>query len=408
MKTVTLSFWIIKNKEKVVFGVLFIALFMIVKINCKQSAQLFSKGHFIMNQHLIPEYLPVSCGAKEIKSLPENDKFAMINGQNEFAIASLQSNGDLTTHVILRNYPNRVTDGAECEGLYSDDAGKIFWTIQTRAILALNTVTKKTFDPLFAFNGNTSLAQTIMVDNENEIIRGQVFDLTGGRGRSKTYLVSYNCKNDLLGEPGKPYKGFLFYLGRGEFLWCETLGAMDTVQWHVCDTNLENIRHNRLTEELTKRQITMNGNATPHSPKKKMMVACKEINDTMTYFSVRWNEDMSEVKIEPLILQIPQNGGMERWWHFSEDGNWLIATFWEFTPEEKQTIVFFHIDDKYPQGISLPVFGEETYYKKQGCFVNHSDLGPLYLDWSPDHANTLLVYRLNDVLKVLAGKAGVK
>jgi hypothetical protein len=117
---------------------------------------------------------------------------------------------------------------------------------------------------------------------------------------------------------------------------------------------------------------------------------------------------MSEVKIEPLILQIPPNGGFEDVWQFSDDGEWLSATYWELHPVEKQTIVFFSVNDKFPQGISMPVFGEETYFQKNGCFLNHSELGPLYLDRSPLNENALNIYKLNDVYKVLANTAGVK
>jgi len=361
-----------------------------------------------MNDHLVPELVPVNCGITEIKNLPEPNKFALINGHNEFAIADLQKKGKVKTEVIVPNFPKSGLDGGECEGLYSNAEGTILWTIQVRAILGVNTLTEKTFDPLFAFGGNTSLVNTMMLDSKNEIILGRVLDLDGENDESKKYLISYDCKNDSLGKPGKPFKGYPFYIGNNEFLWCETFGSMDKVQWHICDVNLENIRHNKLTDELTKKQITVWGATTPISPKKRIMIGGIEVNNEMTYFSIRWNPDMSEAKIEPLLLQIPQNGGLEHGWYFSEDGSWLTATFTTFFQEKKQTIVFFHISDIYPQGISMPVFGEETYYLKDGCFLNHSELGPLYLDRSPLNENVLNVYKLNDVLKVLAGSAGIK
>lgn len=91
-------------------------------------------------------------------------------------------------------------------------------------------------------------------------------------------------------------------------------------------------RYNKLTEALTEKQIAIWGPVTPVCPVKRIMVGGKEAGNDLTYFSIRWNQDMSEVKIKPLVLQIPQNGWFESGWYFSEDGNWLtatVATFYE-------------------------------------------------------------------------------
>jgi hypothetical protein len=369
-----------------------------------------------MDNHLVPEHIPVFCGITEMKSLPEPDKFALINTYNEFAIAKLPKNGDLEIHTILSNYPNEDLEGSTLEGLYTDSEGKFFWSIATRGIFGVNSETKKTFDPLFAFGGNTTLINTIMTDNKNEIILGQVLDLqdeTGSSdGNSRLYLISYDCKNDKLGKPGKPFEGFLFYLGENTILWCESLGqntATSEVKWHLCDLNLENIKHNKLTDELTKKQMKVWGNSTPISSKKRIMVSVIYNKDlSSNYFSIRWNKEMTEAKIEPLILQIPPNGHFKRGWHFSNDGSWLATTFTTYQPKETKKIVFFSINDSFPQGISPPIFGEETYYLKTGAFVNHSELGPLYLDISPKFHNALLVYKLSDALKILKDKTGAK
>jgi hypothetical protein len=398
------SFWAAKKKQLLLVLLILGVLFAAYNVHSRLTI-LFSKGQFVMNNHLVPEQIPINCGIIEMKSLPGKDHFALINGRNEFAVARLLRNGDLQVHTILHNYPNRDLEGSHLEGLYTDSDGKIFWSIATRGVFGVNSETKQTFDPLFATGGNTSLTSTIMVDGKDETILGEVMDLTGGgNGQLTVVLKKYNCKNDLLSEPTKPFDGFLFYLGNSEFLWCETSGSVGKVKWHLCDINLENVKHNKLTDEMTNKQISTWGPATPVSAKKRMMIGSIDANDHTTYYSVRWNSQMTEAKIEPLVIQIPSNGDFERRWCFSEDGSWLAATFTSFHPEEKKQIVFFSINDSFPQGISPPVFGEETYYEKNGVFVNHSELGPLYLDWPPQAGNGLLIYKLNDALKILQDK----
>ena len=373
----------------------------------KKSPLLFSKGQFIMNDHLIPETIPVNCGISEIKSLPGQDKFALINGHNEFATAKLLKNGELQVHTILHNYPNKDLEGSELEGLYIDDECKFFWSIATRGIFYVNSETKITRDPLFSGGGNSSLLKTKMIDNKNEIILGEVGDLTGNDGKSTVYLRTFDCKNDLLSKPGKPFDGSIYFFGENQFLWCESNDSVHKVKWHLCDYNFENIKHNALTEELTKKQLSAWEYGEPISIKKKFMIGSIQNKDQETYFSIRWNTDFTEAKIEPLVLQIPPNGWFESLWYFSDDGSWLRATFTNAQTQEKR-IVFFSVNDSFPQGISPPIFGEETYYQKDGAFVNHSELGPLYLDRSPKFENALLVYKLNDALKILQEKAGGK
>ncbi|NLD93591.1 MAG: hypothetical protein GX639_13100 [Fibrobacter sp.] len=358
-----------------------------------------------MNNHLIPEKIKVPQGVTEMKSLPEQNKFALVNGRLEFAIANLNKNGNVNCDVIQHNFPRSAMASGQVNGFYSDVNGKIFWIKEERSIVGINSITKKTFDPLFAFGFNSVVNNPIMENNNDEIIVGEVYDHIGNN--SIQYLIGYDCKNDKLGERGKSFNGFIFPIGNKEYLYCETIeGSMSDVRWHICDLEL-NIRHNKLTDELTKKKIATWGQSTPVSPKKRMMIGCLDVEDKTVYFSVRWNNDMSDVRIEPLLLQKPQNGFLERRWLFSDDGCWLTANFSVLEPKEAYTRIFFNIDDKYPQGVSLPVFGEatENIMFDAGCFVNHSDLGPLYLDKSPESDEVVNVYRLNDVYKVLANMA---
>jgi len=80
---------------------------------------------------------------------------------------------------------------------------------------------------------------------------------------------------------------------------------------------------------------------------------------------------------------------------------WICVNF-ETNTKEKPQLVFYHIDSKYPLGISPPVFapGGDT---KNGCFVNHSKLGMVYLDFGTGY-NLTMIYKMNDLLPIIAEK----
>ncbi len=66
-------------------------------------------------------------------------------------------------------------------------------------------------------------------------------------------------------------------------------------------------------------------------------------------------------------------------------------------------LVFYQVDPKYPQGISPPVFGGKVGDQVEGCFVDHSKLGMVFLDVQTSH-NAVLVYKMSDMLPLIAKK----
>ena len=136
-----------------------------------------------------------------------------------------------------------------------------------------------------------------------------------------------------------------------------------------------------------------------------MLYGQNRINGKATFFTVRWSEDFEEVKAEPIILQRPK-GLLDSSFFFSRDGNWG-KTHWIDPPGplEVPRLLLYHIDDKYPQGLSMPIICGYSGDESPGAFMQHETWGPCYVEQDNKYPDKLFVYKLNEGLELLAKQA---
>jgi hypothetical protein len=122
---------------------------------------------------------------------------------------------------------------------------------------------------------------------------------------------------------------------------------------------------------------------------------------------ITWEEGFTDVKVVPIGYLVPP----EKWLdHFflSPDGQWATCfaggyrgLFGEYLEKRE----FFHLDGRYPNGISLPVFAD-GYYKynwQGGAFVNHPVHGMCFAEEKLKkelfgERRYLRLYKMSDVL----------
>jgi hypothetical protein len=142
---------------------------------------------------------------------------------------------------------------------------------------------------------------------------------------------------------------------------------------------------------------------------KRLLIAWSYISrlgDIQTVL-VRWNEDMQDFDINRTVLQMQDTktqiyDGPDG---ISGDGNWLHGI-------RKKTIsgvqmderVVFHLQDYYPQGISMPVSLGYT-NQDPGAFMNHSKLGPCYVEQNTNRNGILFIFKLNDAVDIIKRQA---
>lgn len=119
-----------------------------------------------------------------------------------------------------------------------------------------------------------------------------------------------------------------------------------------------------------KRNVFTNGNRT--------LIGTMAIGKESPINAVaHWDEKYEHITIQPLFLQCPSEYEFSTQnWTFSLDGKWLVNSARKILPTigyDDPEMVFYHVDPKYPQGISPPVFAGKTYRKWDltGVFINH-------------------------------------
>lgn len=89
------------------------------------------------------------------------------------------------------------------------------------------------------------------------------------------------------------------------------------------------------------------------------------------------------------------------------DGNWMKTTLKK--PREGMfdlpELIIYHLSNIYPQSISMPVYCGFTKDGTEGAFFKHSQFGPCFVEHDADIPDKLMVYKLNDGLKILADEA---
>ena len=182
-------------------------------------------------------------------------------------------------------------------------------------------------------------------------------------------------------------------------------GKSKTREWVFTDIFFKNKMENELTKKMKKLIIVSWSKSKTYSLTSRTMLGTGKVNGETVYYSIRWDEKFEDVKVEPIILQRPDGNDMDVAFEFSGDGKWVKTFRYPYSNGREMIpeLMFYHVSDIYPQGLSMPILAGMSFESTQGAFLNHSKWGTCYAQLIGSH--TLHVYKLNDGLKLLAEQA---
>lgn len=377
----------------------------------------YEKGYNSVRIDLFPQIIDDGC--TEAVSLDSTNRFACTRG-TIFSFGTLTDDLKLQFEAVKEHFAySGVGDlGADPDGslMWGKEGNKRLWMIDTKTMQTIDTIPEgsrlyKSGEYIWRIRP-TSLP-------------GRIYFFRYSPAANKNYqsrwyaLFDYDKRTEIF-IPETPLKDppvvtcwpldSITYLISSFIEVGENKDQVD--KWYLADLSIKgfiNWRTNKLTDSLTSKAFIAE-DLTHHNcvnSQHRMIVGHYDIGEREFNGVARWNKDFDSVAIEPLIMQCPPNysfGQMD--WLFSPDGNWLAAVAEEYLPEtnskDDPQLVFYHIDPKYPQGISPPVFGTKG-DTRDGCFVNHSKLGMVYLDFGTGYNMTML-YKMSDLLPIIADK----
>jgi hypothetical protein len=185
------------------------------------------------------------------------------------------------------------------------------------------------------------------------------------------------------------------------------------------DWKKDEITRNGLTEFLNQNNIYVYDNCV-HLGRRYLFanVRDRERENYNKLIKIDWDEGYSNVRVTDmsyLFQDFYKKGySISRLdIIISSDGSWVttkITDFSDFNSYDDHfvdTRVFFHMDNKYPNGISMPIFSdgketEDNTDRDRGAFVRHPVYGMCYArEWHSKGGLYLRLYKMNDVLTVI-------
>lgn len=161
------------------------------------------------------------------------------------------------------------------------------------------------------------------------------------------------------------------------------------------------ILENDLTEALNVNTYTLSIRPywNVHQGKRFMFQSSRILDQRI---KISWNEEYSDVKITPLSYLIPRDRTINNL-IISTDGAWgttFIGGYRGLRDERLYKRVFFHLDARYPNGISIPVITDdyEVFKYDYSAFVNHPVHGMCFAqEWYKNKRQFLRLYKMSDV-----------
>jgi hypothetical protein len=375
-------------------------VFTVLAIN--KNKLLLELGFNTMEQKILPEIVQFK---DEVANILE------VNIPNSLVLVDMGSTCKIIQ--ISDDYELKIVETLPCpfgEEHQSDPTYNVLWAKNGRQFSAYDIVSKKTGTFVASHDGDEAILSMALVEPNKKIFAVEVIHYAFNVALSPTWYVLYDLLNDTAIYKSPIFNGSIAPFAKDTMLFIESIRDSNKnyigQNWQIADFHLNKYPDNELITQLNKNKIQIRlDHSNRISLNKQIMIARQRLplnfNNSLFDCSIRWKPDFTEIKIEPLTIQIPKNYFFSDYMKFSGDGNWLKSTVIPENNLDRSEIVFLQTNNAYPQGLSFPIIGGITGTHTPGAFVNHTTLGPLYIEKDEKHPTVLLIYKLNDGLEYL-------
>jgi hypothetical protein len=381
-----------------------IFLFVVFTVLAINKKKIFLElGFDSMDRKIIPEIVHFKDEVANILEVNIPNSLVLVDMGSTCKIIQISDDYELK---IVETLP-----GPFGEEHQSDPSDNVLWAKNGRQFSAYDIVSKKTGTFVASHDGDEAILAMTLVEPIKKIFAVEVIHYAFKVAQSPVYYVLFDLLNDTIIYKSPLFDGSLAPFKNDTMLFIEAILDSNKnfigQKWQKTDLHLSKYSDNELITQLNKNKIQISlEHSNRISLSKQIMIAQKRyITNSLYPFiecSIRWKPDFTDIKIEPLTIQIPAGYYLSEYMKFSGSGDWLKTTV-----EKKgdmnhvEMITFLQTNNAYPQGLSFPIIGGVTGTHTPGAFVNHTTLGPLYIEKDEKHPTVLLIYKLNDGLEYL-------
>jgi len=340
---------------------------------------------------------------------------ATMNGKARFAEISFTEKNRIKITPLI-NFPEQRIDRllvtAPESGICITNSGSMFFIADT-----VNKKTKE-FMPIWGSSFNQDVP--IVLDAENGIIIFRYYDSGFYRIQPRLNII-YDVKNDetlYRSSEGGEENQFIYPFSTelilcAKYIWDETKNNWKRQELFLYNWKTKEIFQNDLTKFLTGNEIKLLlSHGVNIDLKERYMFADfpipgKELDTKKV--KITWDENYEDVKVIPLDYLIHEGQYLCDFF-ISPDGKWAMVLFGGYDGyygESLYKTVFFHLDSRYPNGMSMPIFTEDydKYHFRRGAFLEHPEYGWCYADEKHKEDDKgkeklyLRLYKMSDVLE---------
>lgn len=345
----------------------------------------------------------------EIGEIKKKNCFGTMTENGDFAIGKIGNDGVVSVEPIVEGFPPNDSFG----GFTTDPFGSMMWVIDGREIVVIDADTKKTGKALTSPDGDAGLRSINVVDRDKK----QMIIRVIMHGSDESYYLIYDLNENRIIYKSSKIIGFPYPLSPGKLLFWHYVpyvkgGEKFHKEWFsITDLFEKEDVKNELTKKLNKSKIQLDLFSNPiRAQAGKLFGLIRKLDKENFTFSidqlVTWKENYKDVKINPIVAQIPKNGDFIDSFKLSGDGKWAIGKFkYDANIIDVPELIIYHLSDIYPQGVSMPIYCGYSEKYTRGAFVDHEEWGPCYVELCDEFPNKLFVFKLNEGLKVMAENA---
>ncbi len=397
------------------FYLIIVLLILVSMLGCTRTAYsqitetekkvlLNEKGKGIMAKYIEPEVLQFNGKYYELVESGYDNKLITLNNKNEFCYLDLTIPEHPQLKVISPGFPG-------VNGLLGSDAeNRVAWLVRGRGVYMIDLDSGKTGHIIA---GNYGRVDHVLLTDKERLL----FVIVSFSVEAQILYAYELLKNIDHGQIGVTGIGSFYSLGKNVLLLSGNYPKEpEYTGWYLSDSFLTEAKANPgkiypgtdpLTKELMKNNVhgLIDGMEKQLHQRKRLLFGWSytELKRPTQPVLVHWDESIKDISIDFLLLQMQDNADQIHTgpFHISGDGNWMkgIRIHTKVDPRMEELVVW-HLQDYYPQSMSMGISLGYT-NKDPGAFMNHSKLGPCYVEKSTSRDGILFLFKLNDGLEIL-------
>lgn len=380
-----------------------IIIFLLLLLNCYSNKKIsfyFSKDcHIMKKAEIFPQVLSSNQTLMYISNINIENSFVGLNYRSEFCLCKIDSGGHVDVTPVVSGFP-----GEPGRNFGSENNSSLVWMSSGRALFTMDVSDRRKKETLLSVSGDQGICRIKLVDAVKKKLIVKIDEAGWGPADYKLFHLLYDFNESKIEYRSDNIVGGNWPLSDNKILFRETTDSNKN-QWYFTDAKRTVKVENELTKKMTEKQNQFCRISKPISAIKNTMLGTTVLDDDVIFNKINWNDSFEDVDIIPLIIQFPKELGITNNFKFSYDGNWVKTNGTIDRGDDltyPDNIIFYSVDTIYPNGISLPVIGGPTNeINPYDVFINHTELGPIYINL---YKGVLLSYKMVDVVQVLKNK----